>query len=354
MSGLFRVIDANLNRAGEGVRVLEDLARLHFDDAGACAELRDLRHAIRLGAAPLGERLISARESHRDVGMGVSQASRADERSSLVDLWNANFKRVEEATRVIEETLKFAGHYDLAKSYEALRFRAYTAEQQLSRLFRPRRAEAALDTDLYGITAEEHSLGRTNAEVVAEMLAAGVKLVQYREKDKSLADKYRECLEVRRLTRDAGATMIVNDHPDLALMVEADGVHLGQDDAPIAAVRSLVGPSMIIGKSTHSPEQARAAVLEGADYIGVGPLFPTSTKRNVCAAVGLEYLDYAVANVPIPFVAIGGIKARHVSDVRRRGARCLALVTEIVGASDIQSRIGEIRSLLREGSSGAV
>lgn len=211
------------------------------------------------------------------------------------------------------------------------------------------RARASLDTDLYCITAEEYSLGRSDVQVVAEMLEAGVRLVQYRAKEKNASDRYRECQEIRRLTREAGATFIVNDHPDLALMVEADGVHLGQEDYPIEAARQLVGKEMIIGVSTHSPLQAEDAIRRGADYIGVGPLFRTTTKKNVCEPVGLDYLDYAVSRVSIPFVAIGGIKVHNVSEVRRRGARCIALVTEIVGASDIRRTISEILAALKQG-----
>jgi len=211
------------------------------------------------------------------------------------------------------------------------------------------RARVALNTDLYCITAEEYSLGRSDVEVVAEMMEAGVRLVQYRAKEKNATDRYRDCQEIRRLTREAGATFIVNDHPDLALMVEADEVQLGQDDYPIKAVRQLVGREMIIGISTHSPLQAEDAIRRGADYIGVGPLFRTATKKNVCEPVGLNYLDYAVSRVSIPFVAIGGIKAHNVSEVRQRGARCIALVTEIVGASDIRRRISEILATLKEG-----
>ena len=211
------------------------------------------------------------------------------------------------------------------------------------------RARASLNTDLYCITAEEYSLGRSDVQVVAEMLKAGVRLIQYRAKDKNGSDKFRECQEIRRLTREAGATFIVNDHPDLALMVEADGVHLGQEDYPIEAVRQLVGKDMIIGISTHSPVQAEEAVRRGADYIGVGPLFRTATKKHVCEPVGLDYLDYAVSHVSIPFVAIGGIKVHNVSEVRGHGARCIALVTEIVGAADIRRTISEILAVLRKG-----
>ena len=215
-----------------------------------------------------------------------------------------------------------------------------------AKLARRERTRAALDTDLYGITAEDFSLGRSNVYVVGQMLEAGVKLIQYREKEKETGDKYKECREIRRLTREAGAAFIINDHPDLALMVEADGVHLGQDDYPIEAVRGLVGEEMIIGISTHAPGQAEEAIRRGADYIGVGPLFSTFTKKGVCKPVGIEYLDYAVKYVSIPFVAIGGIKTHNVGEVRRHGARCISVVTEIVGAPDIRRKIMEIRTVL--------
>jgi thiamine-phosphate pyrophosphorylase len=148
------------------------------------------------------------------------------------------------------------------------------------------------------------------------------------------------------MTREAGVTFIVNDHVDLALLVDADGVHVGQDDLPPDQIRKLVGDGMIIGMSTHSPAQARAAVNSGVDYIGVGPIFATKTKKDVCEPVGLEYLDYAVNNVTIPFVAIGGIKEHNIAEVARRGARCIALVTEIVGAPDIEAKVRALRAAM--------
>lgn len=200
-----------------------------------------------------------------------------------------------------------------------------------------------LTADIYGITAGEYSRGRSNLEVARQMIAAGIKVIQYREKEKTLREKYNECLQIREITRESGVTFIVNDHVDLALLVGADGVHIGQDDLPPEQVRQLVGDEMIIGMSTHSPAQARAAISSGVDYIGVGPIFATQTKKDVCAPVGLEYLDYAVNNVDIPFVAIGGIKEHNISEVARRGARCIALVTEIVGAEDIAAKVRVLR-----------
>lgn len=209
------------------------------------------------------------------------------------------------------------------------------------------RALDVLNTDIYCLTAEEHSRGRDNIKVVEAMLEAGIKLIQYREKDKSMLEKYRQCIKLRELTADAGAAFIVNDHIDLAKSVCADGIHLGQDDMPAVAARELIGDSMILGISTHSPEQAVKAVRDGADYIGVGPIYRTFTKKDVCNPVGLEYLDYVVKNVRIPFVAIGGIKLHNLRQVKGQGAKCIALVTEIVGAENIKGTIESIREILK-------
>ena len=200
-----------------------------------------------------------------------------------------------------------------------------------------------IQADIYGITAEEHSLGRNNIEVVEQMLAGGVRVIQYREKDKKAREKYLECMKIREMTREAGAVFIVNDDVDIAILVCADGVHVGQDDLPPEEVRRLVGEQMVIGLSTHSPEQARAALAGGVDYIGVGPIFATRTKKDVCDPVGLGYLEYVVRNIKIPAVAIGGIKEHNIGEVARRGACCIALVTEIVGAADIPAKVEALR-----------
>lgn len=207
-----------------------------------------------------------------------------------------------------------------------------------------------MDTDLYCITSEEHSKGRSNIEVVNEMIKAGVKVIQYREKEKKLLHKYNECLKIRDMTREAGVTFIVNDHIDLAILVRADGVHIGQEDLPIEKVRELVGEEMIIGVSTHSPEQAEDAVKRGADYIGVGPIYRTYTKKDVCDPVGLDYLRYVVRNISVPHVAIGGIKEHNMQEVLECGAKCLAMVTEIVGTDNIGEKIRAIKEKMRRGA----
>lgn len=208
------------------------------------------------------------------------------------------------------------------------------------------------DTDLYCITASQYSLGRSNQEVVKQMLEAGIKLIQYREKDFTMLQKYRECVAIRDLTASYGACFIVNDDLHLAMAVGADGVHIGQEDLPFEKTREIAGDKMIIGLSSHEPAQAEQAVKLGADYIGVGPLFQTFTKKDVVPPVGLEYLDYVVKNHHIPFVAIGGIKQNNVADVVKHGAKCVALVTEIVGAKDIGEKIRAIRSEMLKAREG--
>lgn len=210
------------------------------------------------------------------------------------------------------------------------------------------REKLPLVDGLYGITAEKYSCGRTNIEVVEQMIAGGIQTIQYREKknSKSTVEIINECRAIREITRRAGVTFIVNDHVDVAMLVDADGVHVGQDDLPVDEVRQLVGDEKIIGLSTHSPRHAQEAVLAGVDYIGVGPIYATQTKDDVCAPVGLEYLDYVVENINLPFVAIGGIKVSNICEVVGHGATIICLVTEIVEAPDIASRVGELQSLM--------
>lgn len=201
-----------------------------------------------------------------------------------------------------------------------------------------------LPKGIYGITAEAFSLGRSNIEVAEAMIAGGIQTIQYREKrhKKEYREIYRECKKIREITRKHGVLFIVNDFVDIALLVDADGVHIGQEDLPVAAARKLLGPEKIIGLSTHNPRQAQAAATTGADYIGVGPIYATATKEDVCAPVGLDYLDYVATNIDLPFVAIGGIKSHNIKEVSAHGATTICLVTEIVGSKDVAATVQEL------------
>lgn len=196
---------------------------------------------------------------------------------------------------------------------------------------------------IYGITAEAMSNGRDNMTVVKAMLEAGIKFIQYREKEKTGLARYEECLKLKKLTAEYGAAFIIDDFVDLAIAVDADGVHIGQDDLPAPAVRKLLGPDKIIGLSTHSPEQLEKAneIADLIDYIGCGPVYATNTKKTA-VPVGLEYVKYATEHAKMPFVAIGGIKEHNIHEVYNAGATTIAVVSDITSADDIVDKISKL------------
>ncbi len=198
---------------------------------------------------------------------------------------------------------------------------------------------------LYGITAENFAKGKSNIECVKEMIKSGIKIIQYREKNKNIKEKIKEAKEIATICKDNGVIFIVNDSVDIAILVDADGVHVGQDDMDIKDVREIFGYDKIIGVSTHSPNQAKKAEKEGADYIGVGPIFKTATKNT--NPVGLEYLEFVVKHINIPFVAIGGIKEHNLQSIIQAGAKRVCLVSEVVGSSDITKKISSLKLLMR-------
>ncbi|MDR3306072.1 MAG: thiamine phosphate synthase [Endomicrobium sp.] len=192
---------------------------------------------------------------------------------------------------------------------------------------------------LYAITAENFSNGRDNITVVKEMLDAGIKTLQYRDKYKTKLEKFNQCETIRKLTLDYNVFFVVNDDIDIALAVESDGLHLGQDDLPIVKARSIVGDNMAIGVSTHSSAQALEAQEQGVDYIGVGPIFKTFTKDNVCATVGIEYLKYCVKNIKVHKVAVGGIKLSNIEQICKFYPDSICMVTEITASPNIKNTV---------------
>lgn len=195
--------------------------------------------------------------------------------------------------------------------------------------------------ELYGITDQASALGRDDVAVARALIAGGISCLQYRAKKAHASEQWATAQALRSLTKEAGIPFIVNDRIDLALDCGADGVHLGQDDAPIAAARRLARLAgqgqLLVGRSTHSMAQALAAGAEGADYIGYGPLYATQTKENNVPPLGLGQLEAVVEAMAIPVVAIGGIKAAHLQDVAGHGAQHCAVVTALTGAQDISA-----------------
>ena len=211
---------------------------------------------------------------------------------------------------------------------------------------RKERAEVFSNIDLYPVTCEKLSAGRSNIQVLEDLIAGGAKVVQLRDKEASPGYLYRMAVVFREMTTKAGMLLIVNDYVDIAMAVDADGVHLGQDDMPPEAVRNIA-PDLIIGVSTHSLSQALTAQSAGADYINVGPIFPTGTKEVAVKVMGPEAVTEISGQVDIPFTVMGGIKESNMDEVLERGARRLAVVTAVTEAEDIEGTVRRMRRKIK-------
>lgn len=189
---------------------------------------------------------------------------------------------------------------------------------------------------LYVVITEEFCGGRTGLSVLEPVLEAGVKLVQFREKGCDGGDLYRRCVAFRERTRAAGALLIVDDRLDIAMAADADGVHLGQNDLPVAAARALA-PELVVGASSHNLAEALAAQEEGASYVNIGPIFATATKSVATGPVGPEMIDEIRPYLIVPFTCMGGIKENNIAGVVARGARHVAVVTAVTQAEDVRA-----------------
>ena len=201
-------------------------------------------------------------------------------------------------------------------------------------------------TDLYVVITESFCESHTALDVLDAVLDAGVRLVQFREKDLEGAELYRRCLAFRERTRDARALLIVDDRLDLALAVGADGVHLGQTDLPIDAARR-VAPELILGASSHDLHQALAAQKAGASYVNIGPIFPTKTKNLPTGALGPDIIDRIAPRLSVPFTCMGGINAHNIGQVLERGARHIAVVTAATTAPDVRHAARQLRQAIQ-------
>ncbi len=212
--------------------------------------------------------------------------------------------------------------------------------------------KAAFDYTLYLVTDRRLSHGRPTREIVQAAVRGGVTCVQLREKDCSTRVFIREALAVRDFLKAAGVPLIINDRLDVALAVEADGVHLGQKDMPLEMARRIAGDGLCIGISAESLEDAVAAERGGADYIGVSPVFDTPTKTDTAPALGLEGLRDIRAAVDIPLVAIGGLKRDNVAEVVQNGADGIAVVSAIVAAEDPEKAARELLEIIQAARRG--
>jgi thiamine-phosphate pyrophosphorylase len=340
-AALERLLDAALNRARESLRVLDDYARFVKNDRVFTKELKQLRHRLVAATESLpGLNLLAARDTPGDVGTTIT-AGREYVRSSPHETAQINCKRLQEALRSIEEYGKSFGER-FAKEIESIRYVAYSLESSLFavRDLRGRIAASSLYVLLTGSQCTA-SLDWT----IREAAAGGVQVFQLREKSLTDAELLGRARLVRRLTQETGTLFIVNDRPDIAVLADADGVHLGQDDLPVAVTRKILGHDKLIGVSTHTIEQIEKAVLAGADYLGVGPVFPSTTKTFDSFA-GLEFVRAASEATALPRFALGGIRPANIHEVTAAGLRRVAVSAAITTAEEPRQVAARLREVL--------
>lgn len=330
-----RIIDANLNRATEGLRVIEEIARFILSDTELSARLKTIRHELQKFFDVEYDNLLDSRDTLNDVGCNIINP---DKKESLDSIFKANFKRVEEAFRVLNQYASFDDSY---------RYRIYTIEKEMrSKLKLDYKKIFLNDKKLYLVTnSDNFESDEIFLDKVALSIKSGVDIVQLREKNTTSKRFIYLAQRIRELTSHFGAAFIVNDRVDIAKISNADGVHLGQDDIPVSYAREILGDNAIIGVSTHCPEHAKKAITDGADYIGVGPVFKTPTKPSK-DPVGLEYVKWAADNVNIPFFAIGSIDTANIKEVVQAGAKRVAVIRAIMYADDIESNCKILKSAL--------
>ncbi len=322
-----RIIDVNLNRTAEGLRILEEISRFVLNNRDFSSFIKKTRHKICQIQEADYQNLLIARDSLNDIGPKIQNP---DSRVDIEMIFKANVKRIQQSLRVLEE-------YDINNSsvYEKLRYQIYDFEKKMwSALKLDLKKYLLNNRNLYLVTnSDGFESDDKFLDAVAQALSGGVDIIQLREK-KSNARRIIELgHKIRQLTSIYNALFIVNDRVDIAKIVKADGVHLGQDDVEIDYAKEILGSDKIIGISTHERKQAIKAVEQGADYIGVGPVFETPTKPGR-KSVGLEYVKWASENViDIPFYAIGGINQENVRDVIEFGAKNIAVVRAIINAT---------------------
>ncbi|MBI2854805.1 MAG: thiamine phosphate synthase [Chloroflexi bacterium] len=343
---MLRTIDANLNRAREGMRVLEDIARFTLNDAALSKQFKDLRHQISAATATLGLHLLSDRDSSHDVGAEARPAEDLG-RPDLIALSTANARRVEESLRVLEETTRLPGlpEFDW-RTFQRARFALYDLEKRLVSSLKRSEGRSRI-RGLYLVLDTAALNGRKETDVARQAIRGGVTMLQLRDKGRRGKELLASSRELQHMCREEGVLFVVNDYVDVAMAMDAECVHLGQEDLPLDAARRLIPQGMLLGGTTRTVERAIEVEAQGADYVAVGSMYPTKSKHDT-RVVGPEMLAKVRAKVSLPLVAIGGINKDNVAAVTAAGADAIAVISAIMSAGDIESAARELVRAIEE------
>lgn len=338
MDPVLRILDANANRAREALRVMEEAARFRLGDETLTRSLKQARHDF----GSLLRRFDGVgfhRDTPGDVGTSI-KTNQEQERASVSDVAIAAGKRLGEAVRTLEEYGKIIDP-GFAAAIKSLRYRGYELERQLNLALGSGKEPAQWRVCVIltaSMCRQGDWLGTAHA-----VLERGADCIQLRERDLDDASLLERALSLRGMMKDR--TLIINDRPDIAIMSGADGVHLGQDDLPCERVRAMVGRRLLIGVSTSNLAQAQQALLDGADYCGVGCMFETATKHKKSIS-GPEYLREYLRWNRLPHLAIGGISSANVAQLVEAGYRGVAVSSAVCGADDPGAVVADLLDAL--------
>jgi len=345
-----RIIDANLNRIGESLRLLEDAARLLLNDADLSRQLKAMRHTLAIKDLSDKKRLLQARDSRGDIGINIEVSQQTDERGLPATII-ANARRIQESLRVIEELAKTPSIGLAPEVFKTARFELYDTEKRLvSRLLRKGKADKI--RGLYAIIDTQYLESRSCEDMAAEILGGGARIIQLRAKDMPARELAATAKKLKGICVEYGALFIINDYLDIALAADADGLHIGAEDLPLKDARRLLPIDKIIGCSVASAEQVKEATDAGADYIAASAVFPTPSKKGVAIA-GLKALKEIRKQTSLPLVAIGGINMDNAAEVLAAGADCVAVISTIMQAESpaeaTRQFIQKLKNFNREG-----
>ena len=322
-----QIIDANLDRAKEGLRVVEDWCRFYLTNKDLVIQLKDWRQQL---GTHHSKKYKFARCISTDQGIGLTHPAQ-EERSTSEEIVSANCSRVQEALRVLEEFARTTNP-PLSKIAVEIRYGLYEIEIKIlkSSLYL-QRLQKLKSCNLCLITEPQEKL----IETITLSLEAGIGMVQYRCKNSTDIKKFKEAEEICSICKQFNALFIVNDRIDIAIAVNADGVHLGQDDLPTSVSRKIIGEEKLIGRSTHSKDQIKAASNQEIDYIGVGPVSYSKSKK-VVKPLNMQSLKEINTLTNLPWFAIGGVNILNLKELRSVNVQRIAVIDAIMNSDDPQ------------------
>ncbi len=343
-----RLIDANANRAAEGLRVLEDIARFTLDRADLSERAKSARHTLRRAVETIAPNAVTSRDTAHDVGTTITTPTEFDRSAGLPDLVRANAKRAQEALRVLEESAKLLGKP--SNDLESARYLTYDLERDILNAISATRCP---QWKLCVLVSTDTCVHHTPSDVVRASISAGADSIQIREKSGSDRDLLARLTPLVELTNTLGAHSIVNDRPDLARLTRASAVHLGQTDLPIDRAREILLDDQWIGLTCASMDDIERAIECGADSVGIGPMFPSTTKPKP-TIVGPDFARCAIDRLrehDIPHLAISGITPGTIPELTRVGVQGVAVSAAVCAAPDPGQAVHDLLEALRTGAS---